>query len=198
MSPSTARNKDPILEVLRPHLAPSLRILEIASGTGEHAVHMTTAVPGLIWQPSDPSSEARASIAAWVAWAENPHLKPPLEIDATEEDWPGQEPESLDGTLSINMIHIAPIEAAKGVLKGAGRYLKPGGFHFFYGPYKVDGEHTAPSNAAFDETLRARDPRWGIRDRAEIVAMAEAEGLELVETHAMPANNFALLFRKRS
>lgn len=195
-SPSVERNKGPILDVLRPHLRSGMHILEIASGTGEHGAHIVSAVDGLNWQPSDLSPEARISIKAWADYIGQPGFKPPIEVDATNLDWPRQQPQSLDGLICINMAHISPLKATQGVIAGAAKYLKPGGFLFFYGPFKRDGNHTAPSNEAFDANLKSRDPEWGIRDLGEIEAMAEAAGLTLEVSRQMPSNNHSLLFSK--
>lgn len=193
VAPAAARNRDPILAVLRRVLPATGTVLEIASGTGEHAVHFAAALPGLVWQPSDPSEEARASVAAWSAAATLPNLRPPLDVDAAAPVWPVA---SADAIVSINMIHIAPWQACLGLMAGAGRLLPPGGPLVLYGPFNVDGRFTAPSNAAFDASLRARDPAWGIRDVADVAAAAEAHGLSLDERVEMPANNTMLVFRR--
>jgi len=195
-SPSVERNKEPILDVLRPHLLPGMQILEIASGTGEHGAHIASNIKGLIWQPSDLSPEARVSITAWADHLQGPDFKPPIEVDASAQTWPLQQPGSLDGLVCINMIHISPFDAAKGVISGAAKYLKPGGFLFFYGPFKREGQHTAPSNQAFDVNLKSRDSEWGIRDLEEIQSLVEAAGFALVGVTDMPANNLSVLFRK--
>lgn len=197
MSPSVARNKEPILEVLRPHLQPGFSILEIASGTGEHGAHIMSEVEGLTWQPSDPSPEARASILAWRDHLGREDFRPPIALDVTAETWGKVEDEEFDGMLCINMIHISPFEATEAVIAGAGKRVRPGGFLYFYGPYKRNGEHTAPSNEAFDQSLKARDPRWGIRDMEVVENLALQAGFALEEVVAMPANNFSLLFRRK-
>lgn len=191
-SPSTARNREPILEELRRLLPSSARILEIASGTGEHAAFCAGAIPGWDWQPSDPDEAARASIAAWGEGAAN--IRAPLGLDASAEVWPVNGP--FDAVLAINMIHISPWEATLGLMAGAGRVLGAGGLLITYGAYKRDGAQTAPSNEAFEEWLKARDPRFGVRDIADVAAAAAAYGLGLRETVAMPANNFLLVFAR--
>lgn len=196
MSPSVARNKGPILDVLRPHLAPNMNVLEIASGTGEHGAHIMSNVEGLIWQPSDLSEEARASISAWAAHMDNVNFKAPVALDASSDQWPLEDGLMFDAVLCINMIHISPIEAAMGVVRGAGRILKPAGLLFFYGPFKRGGHHTAPSNEAFDESLKSRDPKWGVRELEDIVALAKTSGLRLESQIEMPANNMSLIFRR--
>jgi SAM-dependent methyltransferase len=193
-SPSTARNREPILAVLRRVLPARGTVLEIASGTGEHAVHCAAALPGLSWQPTDREAEALASIAAHRAEAGLPNLLAPLALDVTAPLWPVRR---ADAIVAINMIHIAPWRAAEGLMDGAGRVLAPGGVLYLYGPFMEDGRHTAPSNAAFDESLKARDPAWGVRDVAVVAELAARHGLGLDERVAMPANNLSLVFRKR-
>jgi SAM-dependent methyltransferase len=190
-APATERNRAPILEVLRRVLPASGTVLEVASGSGQHAVFFAEALPHLIWQPSDPDPELRASIAAWRAQTALPNLRAPLALDATSDDWPM---ERADAILCINMIHIAPWTAALGLFRGAARLLSPGAPLLLYGPFKRDGRHTAPSNAAFDASLRQRDPAWGVRDLAEVEAAAT--GFILAETIEMPANNLTLLLRR--
>lgn len=175
-------------------LPPDGLVLELASGTGQHAVHFTRALPGIRWQPSDIDQANLASIDAWRADADADRVEAPVRLDACVHPWPI---DRADAVLCINMIHIAPWEACLGLLEGAARILPEDGPLVLYGPYAMDGSHTAPSNAAFDESLRARDPRWGVRDLADVRAEAEARGFELVETVAMPANNLTVVFRKR-
>lgn len=192
-SPSIARNRDPILEVLRRVFAPNARVLELASGTGEHAVHIAAAMPRITWQPSDPDPAARASIAAWIAAEDLGNVRAPLDIDVSAPAW-GVEGQAFDALVAINMIHISPWEATLGLVAGARRVLAPGGVLFTYGAYKRGGRHTAPSNENFDVWLKQRDPRFGVRDLEAVEAAANAEGLELREIVEMPANNFSLLF----
>jgi cyclopropane fatty-acyl-phospholipid synthase-like methyltransferase len=191
-APSTARNREPILDVLKRILPKKGDVLEIASGAGEHAVFVAKAIPGLTWRTSDPDAQARASIAAWIAHEGARNVLPPLAIDASTDDWGADGP--FDAIVSINMIHIAPWAAAEGLFAGAGRRLKPGGILYLYGPFMRDGEHTAPSNAAFDASLRERNPAWGVRDIADLEKLAAANGLVLQERIDMPANNLSLVF----
>ena len=170
------------------------RVLEIASGTGEHAVFVAKALPGLTWQPSDPDPDSRASIAAWSAHERLTNVLPPLDIDVRADDWDVMGP--FDAVVAINMVHIAPWDAALGLLRGAGRLLGEGGILFLYGPYKREGRHTAPSNEAFDAWLKERDPAFGVRDLAEVQSAAAANGLRLDEIVEMPANNLSLVFAK--
>ncbi|TCZ66169.1 DUF938 domain-containing protein [Roseicella aquatilis] len=192
-APATARNRGPILGVLRRHLPGTGLLLEVSSGTGEHAVHFAAAFPGLAWQPSDPDPAARTSIAAWAAAAGLPNLRPPLDLDAAAAAWPVAR---ADAVLCINMIHIAPWEAGLGLLRGAARLLPPGAPLILYGPYRRGGRHTAPSNAAFDASLRAQDPRWGVRDLEDVAAAAMAAGFGPPEVEELPANNLAVIFRR--
>lgn len=192
-APAAARNREPILAVLRRHLPETGLVLEVSSGTGEHAVHFAAALPGLTWQPSDPDPDARASIAAWAAEAGLPNLRPPLALDAATEDWPVAR---ADAVLCINMIHIAPWAAGLGLLRGAARRLPPGGPLILYGPYRRGGRHTAPSNAAFDAGLRAQDPRWGVRNLEAVAEAAAATGFGPPSVEEMPANNLTVVFRR--
>ena len=193
-SPAVARNTGPILEVLKAHMPARGRVLEIAAGSGEHAVAFAGALPGLDWTPSDPSDGARASIAAWAAAADLPNLRPPLALDVLD---PASWPEGpLQAVVCINMIHISPRAATEGLMALAGSRLAVGGLLVLYGPYREADQPLAPSNAAFDESLKARDPAWGLRDRDEVATVAKAEGLALTLRVGMPANNLMLLFRR--
>lgn len=189
-SPATERNREPIREVLARHLPPRGLVLELASGTGEHAVHMARAFPALEWQPTDPDPVARASIAAWRAEAALPNLHAPLALDVTAKPWPVAH---ADAIACINMVHIAPWQAAVGMFAGAARTLPQGGLLYLYGPYRFDGV-TAPSNEEFDRSLRNRDSRWGVRDVTDL--RAAATGFSLDEVIAMPANNHSLIFHR--
>lgn len=193
-SPATARNTAPILEVLKAHLPARGRVLEIASGAGEHAVAFAGAFADIEWTPSDPSDEARASIAAWSEAAGRPNLRPPLALDMTDEaGWPAG---PFEAVVCINMVHISPWAATEGLMRLAGRALRrPGGLLVLYGPYREAGAELAPSNAAFDASLKSRNPEWGLRERGEVEAAAKAEGLVPTRRVAMPANNLMLLFR---
>jgi SAM-dependent methyltransferase len=195
VSPSTARNRGPILEVLRPRLPAAGLVLEIAAGAGEHAAHMARTLPGLSWLPTDPDPEALASIAAWREAAALDNLLPPLRLDAADPDsWPVARADAL---VNINMIHISPWAATEGLMTGAGRVLAPGAPLILYGPYVEAGVPTAPSNLNFDASLRGRDPAWGLRRLEDVTALAAERGLVLEERIAMPANNLVLVFRRR-
>jgi hypothetical protein len=193
LSPSAARNREPILAVLQRVLPAEGRVLEIAAGTGEHAVFFAAALPHLRWQPSDPDPDARASIAAWIEAGDAASIAPPLDIDVMAPDWDAGL-DRPDAILAINVIHISPWEATLGLMAGAGGLLAPGGILFTYGAYKRGGQHTAPSNESFDEWLKARDPRYGVRDLEAVEEAARSNGLALREIIPMPANNFALIF----
>lgn len=194
-SPSAARNRDAILEVFLAHMPRAGAALEIASGSGEHGAYIAARLSGLIWLPGDPDETCRASIAAWTAHAGLQNMRPPHAIDVTEEDWTKTVAEPVSAVVSINMIHIAPFDAAKGLIAGAGELVQEGGKLFLYGPFSRDGEHVAPSNAAFDETLKSRDPRWGVRDlERDILPLTEKAGLRFETAIAMPANNFSVIF----
>jgi SAM-dependent methyltransferase len=190
-APSTARNRGPILDVLRRRLPRHGLVLEIASGAGEHAVFFARALPGLRFQPSDPDPAARASIDAWRAAEGLANVLPAVALDASAQAWPIS---AADAVLCINMIHIAPWAATVGLVRGAGKVLREGGVLYLYGPYCRDGAHTAPSNAAFDASLRARNPEWGVRDLEAVAALAAAHGFGPPAIEAMPANNLSLIF----
>jgi hypothetical protein len=192
-APAVARNRDAILDVLRGILPARGVLLEVASGSGEHALHFAPAFPGLTFQPSDPDPDARASIDAWCAGV--PNIRPALALDAAAPDWPVARAEAV---LCINMIHISPWASCEGLLRGAARALPPGAPLILYGPFKRGGAHTAPSNEAFDADLRARDPDWGVRDLEEVAAAAAATGFGPPEITAMPANNLTVAFRRAS
>ena len=191
-SAAAERNKAPILAVLQRVLPSTGLVLEIASGGGQHVVHFAKALPRLAWQPSDPDAEARASIAAWAAAEQLDNVRPPLALDARAASWPL---DACDAIVCINMIHISPWTAAEGLFAGAERLLPADGVLYLYGPYRMQGRHTAPSNAAFDASLRAQSPEWGLRDLEEVEALAARHGFALGETVAMPANNFSVIFR---
>ena len=193
-APAAARNRDPILEVLRRHLPPTGLVLEIASGSGEHAVHFAEALPALTFQPSDPDQAARASIDDWASASRLDNLLPALPLDATSHAWPI---ERADAVLCINMIHISPWQAAAGLMAGASRLLPKGGVLYLYGPYRRDGRATSPSNEAFDRDLRQRNPAWGVRDLEAVTLLAEAQGFALSEIVEMPANNLSVILRRR-
>jgi SAM-dependent methyltransferase len=192
-APAAARNRQAILEVLVAHLPPSGLVLEIASGSGTHVAHFAEALPGLAFQPSDPDPASRASIDAWVVDRRLSNVRPALAVDTMAADWPVAR---ADAVICINMIHIAPWPATEGLIRGAGRIVPPGGVLFLYGPYRRNGAHTAPSNAAFDADLRRENPAWGVRDLEEVAALAEADGFGAPLVVSMPANNFSLVFRR--
>jgi SAM-dependent methyltransferase len=192
-APHVARNAEPIADVLRDLLPPRGLVLEVASGTGEHSLHFAQAFPKLLWQPSDPEPAALRSIEAWRAESGRFNLLPAVSLDARAADWPVVE---ADAILCINMIHISPWSATAGLMRGAGRLLGEGGLLYLYGPYRRADVETAPSNEAFDESLKARDPEWGLRDLEAVAAEAAKHGLVLDTVVEMPANNISAIFRK--
>jgi len=193
-SPSVARNSAPILAVLKRVLPTHGAVLEIGCGTGEHAVCFAGAMPNLIWQPSDPDADARASTSSWIKFAGLENVRAPRDIDVCSGQWGVGQTEHFDAIVSINMIHIAPWEASLGLFAGAGRLLRAGGLLVLYGPFMRDGAHNAPSNAAFDAALKERNPSWGVRDIADLEHVGEAAGLNLRGTIEMPTNNMLLVF----
>ena len=191
-APAVLRNREPIAEVLREWLPQHGLVLEVASGTGEHAVYFAEVFPKLEWQPSDAHRSALASIAAWRDSSGLPNIRPPLELDASASEWPVG---VVDAVVNINMVHISPWEAALGLLDGAVRVLHAGAPLILYGPWLKDDVRTAPSNLAFDRELKSRDPDWGLCRVEDFAAAAQERGLTLEQTRAMPANNLMLLLR---
>ncbi|MAR71031.1 DUF938 domain-containing protein [Halomonas sp.] len=226
-SPAALRNREPIHAVLRQCLGRHARVLELASGSGEHGLYMTQCQPGWRWQPSDVSEAALASIAAWRALAAADDGQGEAEGDRQGESEAqragpaGREPEqatqgcgnllapvrrdvlepwpddTFDALVAINLIHISPWEVTPALMAKAQAHLEPGGVLLLYGPYRRGGEHTAPSNAAFDADLRCRDPRWGVRDLEQVTEVAAEHGLSREAVHELPANNLALVFRRQ-
>ncbi len=196
VSPSAARNTDPILAALAPLLPASGVVLEIASGTGQHCAAMARQFPRLTFQPSDPDPAARASIAAWRDEASTGNIRAPLNLNVAAPDWWAAVEAPLAVIIAINLLHIAPWTATTGLFAGAARLLRPDGMVICYGAYKRGGRHTAPSNAEFDASLRHRNPDWGVRDVDDVAAVAGAVGLELAGTVDMPANNMLLVWRR--
>lgn len=192
-APATRRNREPILEVLRTVLPERGLVLEVASGTGEHAVHFARSLPLLRWQPSDPDPDAIASIRAWREESAPANLLEPLRLDASAEEWPVA---AADAVLCVNMVHISPWAATVGLMRGAGRLLGEGQPLILYGPYRRSGFATAPSNEAFDESLKARNPEWGLRELETVADEAARSGLRLDRVHEMPANNLTAVFRR--
>jgi SAM-dependent methyltransferase len=193
-APAADRNQAPILEVLERELPQRGLVLEIASGTGQHAVFFAKSLPRLRWQPSDPDAGLRRSIARWIDLEHLGNVNVPIALDVRLQPWPIT---VADAIVCINMVHIAPWEASLALFDGARQILSPGNLLYLYGPYRRGGQHTAPSNAGFDADLRARDPDWGVRDVEAIAAVAGDTGFDLAKTVAMPANNLSLVFRKR-
>ena len=191
---SADRNRGPILKVLERVLPKTGLVLEIASGTGQHVVHFAQALRGLSWQPTDMDAACRRSISAWLATAELANVRQPLDLDVRALPW---RVPTLDAIVCLNLIHIAPWSVATALFAGAALALRESGLLYLYGPYSVQGRHTSPSNAAFDNALRGENPEWGLRDLKEVESLAKDQGFDLAETIEMPANNFSVLFRKR-
>ncbi|HLP91508.1 MAG TPA: DUF938 domain-containing protein [Nostocaceae cyanobacterium] len=199
-APATQRNREPILEVLLQVLPSHGTILEIASGTGEHAIFFAPQLKPRIWLPSDPNPILRDSITAWSKQFPSDNLLLPLNIDASLPTWPIEQEAKPDSPIvaivNINMIHISPWSACLGLMAGAGRILPKDGILYLYGPYKQGGKHTALSNQAFDQSLQAQNPVWGVRNLEDVVAVANNHDLILVNTYQMPANNLSVVFKK--
>jgi hypothetical protein len=190
-SPAAERNKQPILEAIAGVLPASGTVLEIASGTGQHVLHFANAHPSLSWQPSDPDPALLESIRLHRAAAIHGNVLEPLQLDVLERPWPLEHAAAI---VCINMIHIAPWAATAGLFAGAAALLHAGSPLILYGPFRMDGRHTAPSNAAFDENLKARNPDWGVRDLERVTESAEQCGFSLAATTAMPANNLTVVY----
>lgn len=190
---ATLRNRDPILDVLRTVLPGRGTVLEIASGSGEHVVHFARHLPNLTFQPSDPDAAALRSIAAWVSQDRLSNIAPPVQLDAAAASWPVK---SADAIVCINMIHISPWRATEGLMRGAAALLPAGAPLYLYGPYRRTSVPIEPSNEAFDQSLRSRDPAWGLRVLEDVAALAAANGFSSPEVVAMPANNLSVIFRK--
>jgi SAM-dependent methyltransferase len=193
-APAAMRNREPIYEVLKSWLPPTGLVLEVASGTGEHALYFAERFTNLEWQPSDIHADALASIEQWREAGDVSNLRPPLVIDASSPDWPI---DRADALLSINMVHISPWASALGLLDGAARLLGTGAPLILYGPWLRNEVATAPTNLDFDSQLKERNPQWGLRRVEDFSAEASKRGLDLAETRAMPANNLMLLLRRR-
>ena len=197
-SPSAARNVGSILAILQRVLPSNGSVLEIGCGTGEHAVTFAEAMPHLTWRPSDPDPDARASTASWISFAGLSNVCAPRDIDVRASTWGVEQDAPFDAILSLNMVHIAPWSASLGLFAGAGRMLRTGALLILYGPFMRHGAHNAPSNAAFEVSLKARNPSWGVRDIADLERHGEESGLILREMIEMPANNRTLVFAKRA
>lgn len=192
-APATQRNREPILAVLREILPAQGLVLEVASGTGEHAIYFAGAFPGLVFQPSDPDPAALASIDAWASESALPNLRPAIRLDATAPRWPVAE---ADAILCINMIHISPWAATEGLVRQAAQLLPAGGPLYLYGPYRQSDVPLAASNAVFDDSLRRRNPKWGLRELDAVADLARAAAFGEPQVTAMPANNLSVVFRK--
>ncbi|HDZ09525.1 DUF938 domain-containing protein [Pseudohongiella sp.] len=205
-SPSSLRNREAIGQVLQTYLAANSRVLEIAAGTGEHAVYLSTLLAASRWWPSDINADAIDSINAWRDEADASVLQPALMFDVSRPVTEnitvltdaGSGPALLDAIVCINMIHISPWQATRGLMQTAETLLSEGGLLYLYGPYQRKGQHTAQSNALFDADLRSRNPQWGIRDLDDVCTLAAAHHLKLLDVVTMPANNLSVLLQKRT
>lgn len=193
-APATSRNRDPIAEVLRDQLPDSGLVLEIASGTGEHAVHFARQFPHLDWQPTDPDPDALESIAAWRIDSGLANLRDPVELDAGAGEWPV---DAADAIVCINMVHISPWTATEGLFAGASRLLGAAAPLVLYGPYIEADVETAASNVAFDASLKQRNPAWGLRELAVVDRLAASCGFVRTGRVEMPANNLTLIYRRQ-
>jgi cyclopropane fatty-acyl-phospholipid synthase-like methyltransferase len=196
-APATQRNRQGILKILSEVLPPGSNVLEIASGTGEHATFFASQLKSCHWIPSDVNALARESIIAWQNACPGSNLELPLLIDVIQDNWQQEVlHRQINAIVNINMIHIAPWQAWLGLIDGASRLLPEAGTLYLYGPFKRNGKHTAPSNESFDRSLRDRNPLWGVRDLEEIIATAAAQNLSLQQVIAMPANNLSVIFNR--
>ncbi|HEY9853484.1 MAG TPA: DUF938 domain-containing protein [Leptolyngbyaceae cyanobacterium] len=203
-APATQRNREPILGVLQWVLPENGTVLEVASGSGEHAVFFAPRLSPRKWLPSDPDSVSRESILVWQEHSPSENLYPPLDLDVRSPIWPLEiknQPENkyladITAIVSINMIHIAPWSACLGLMAGASRILPFGGILYLYGPFKQGGKHTAESNVAFDEMLQSQNSEWGVRNLDDVIEAAKAKDLKWLETIKMPANNLSVVFQR--
>lgn len=186
-------NKDPILAVIEPLLREARQLLEIGSGTGQHAVYFAAALPQLTWQTSDVQANL-PGIRAWLAEAARPNLPPPLTLDVLGR-WPAG---PFDAVFSANTAHIMPIESVAAMFRGVAAVLAQAGRFALYGPFNAGGRYSSDSNRRFDAWLKARDPRMGLRDLDELRALAQPAGLELIADHAMPVNNRTLIWERKN
>lgn len=198
-APATERNREAILQVLYKAVPQDGMILEVASGTGEHAVYMAPKLAPRLWQPSDLDEDNLRSIRAWAMEQPSASLRDPVRLDVSAPDWAqpfaGTRPQ-ICALLAINLVHISPWACAEGLMRGAAQLLPPGGRVILYGPYKIKGTHTAPSNEDFDQWLKAQDEAWGVRDLEAIADLARSHHLILIDQIAMPANNYSLIFER--
>jgi SAM-dependent methyltransferase len=196
-SPAAERNREPILQALRHLLPPRGLALEIASGTGQHVAHFAAGLPGWVWQPSDAQPDAFESIEGWCAQAGGGRVNPPIQINVMASPWPGSDSpfaQPFDAIFCANMLHISPWATCAALMQGAARYLAPAGLLLVYGPFLEAGQPTAPGNQDFDQSLRQRDPSWGIRQLDDVAQVANHVGLRMRQRLPMPANNLLLVF----
>ena len=193
-APAAERNRGPILDVLKRALPPQGLVLEIGSGTGQHAVYFAKFLPRLIWQPSDADPEYRRSVSAWIRHEGVTNAREPVALEVRQHPWPIA---TADAIVCINVVHVSPWAATLALLEGARTVLAENGVLFLYGPYRRRGRATAPSNEKFDADLRAHDPQWGLREVEDVAEAAARAGFALREAIEMPANNLSLVFRAR-
>lgn len=199
-SPAAERNREPILQTLRQLLPPQGLALEVASGTGQHVAHFAAGLPGWVWQPSDAQPDAFESIEGWCAQAGGGQVKPPVQLNVMASPWPGSDSpfaQPFDAIFCANMLHISPWATCAALMQGAARHLAPAGLLLVYGPFLEAGQPTSPGNKDFDQSLRQRDPSWGIRQLHHVVQEGNRAGLGLLQQVQMPANNMLLLFDRR-
>ena len=194
-APATQRNRDSIFETLVSVLPPKGNILEIASGTGEHAVYFASKLKNYQWIPSEPDAMRQKSIDAWRKFCSSPNCQPSVNINVLNSAWT-EELKNLEIIAIVNMIHISPWEACLGLIEGAGNLLPSGGILYLYGPYKQGGKHTAPSNELFDESLFVQNKAWGVRNLEDVIEVSQQRGLKFIKTVNMPANNLSIIFQK--
>ncbi len=204
-APATQRNREPILKVLRRVLPPTGTVLEVASGSGEHAIFFAPRLKPRLWQPTEPEPTLRNSILAWMNELPSDYLLPPVALNVTESIWPiepeengGKTQREITAIIAINLIHISPFTATLGLMAGASRILPPGGILYLYGPFKQGGKHTAPTNESFDYTLQQQNPEWGVRNLEDVEAVARQNHLTLQEIVEMPANNLSVVFQREN
>jgi SAM-dependent methyltransferase len=194
VSPSAERNKEPVAQLLKELLPEHGVVLEVSSGTGQHAVHFAQRMPYLTWQPSERDEGCLLSIARWVKDQGLTNVRGPLHLNVMDRPWPIR---SAVAVVCLNMIHIAPWPAAEGLVSGASEILNPGGLLYLYGPFRRDGHHTAASNEAFDRQLRTQNPEWGVRNLEDVADYARSHGFGPPEIHEMPANNLSVVLRRQ-
>ena len=198
-APATERNRDPILDVLQTYLPEQGTVLEVSAGTGQHAAFFAPRLASRYWLPTDVDEASLSSIQAWRETSQAPNLLAPQCLDVLDTRWLVEDtelPEPVSAMVNINMVHIAPWPCCEGLFDGAQRILPPQAVVLMYGPFKQAGEHTSPSNAAFDQQLKAQDARWGVRDLEAVVEVAKTRGFHCQAVIPMPANNLMVSYNR--